>query len=117
VSAQLAKLPAGPIATESYTWWTKLHIYRATTRLSVPKAEDPAFSTRARIRELRQMAPLPQVAQARYLVTGPVHQRSGWPSNWSEYRATLPSTDGLQLVADLGRAKIWQLPTQTPVTP
>lgn len=117
VSAQLAKLPAGPIATESYTWWTKLHIYRATTRLTVPKAEDPAFSTRARIRELRQMTPLPQVGQARYLVTGPVHQRSGWPKNWSEYRTTLPSTDGLQLVADLGRAKIWRLPAQAPVTP
>ncbi len=114
VSAQLAKLPAGPIATESYTWWTKLHIYRATTRLTIPKAEDPAFSTPARIRQLRQMTPLPSVAQARYLVTGPVHPRKGWPRNWSSYRDSLPSTTGLRLIADLGRAKIWALPD--PVT-
>ena len=117
VSAQLAKLPAGPIATESYTWWTKLHIYRATSRLTVPKAEDPAFSTPARIRQLRQMTPLPLVTDARYLVTGPVHPRGGWPKNWSQYRETVPSTEGLELVADLGRAQIWRLPVTNAVAP
>lgn len=113
VSARLATLPPAPIATESYTWWAKFQTYRARSRLTIPKVEDPTFVSPERARALRVMSPLPDPPTAGYVVEGPVHARRGWPSNWSTYRealrSRLPATTEMTLVADLGRARIWRL--------
>ena len=114
LSSTLATLPPGPIATESYTWWAKLQIYRTQTLLTVPTVQDPTFVTAARARELRVMDPLPDPmsAQGGYVVEGPVHERRGWPSNWDTYRTNMrtliPPTTQLELVAEVGRARIWR---------
>lgn len=114
VADRLSTLPEGPVITESYTWLAKLEIYRARERLPIPKVEDPKFVSRDRVRQLRMMNPLPDPAAARggYVITGPVHRRSGWPLNWSEfqerYRQVVPPTTQLTPVADLGRATIWR---------
>ena len=114
VSDRLSTLPEGPVITESYTWLAKLETYRARTRLTIPKVEDPEFVSAARARELRMMEPLPDPARARggYVVTGPVHPRVGWPRNWNtfrdRYRQVVPPVSDLTLVADLGRAAIWR---------
>ncbi len=114
VSERLSTLPEGPVITESYTWLAKLDTYRARHRLAIPKVEDPAFVSPARARELRLMDPLPDPGRARggYVITGPVHPRVGWPRNWDafreEYRRVVPPTSRLELVEDLGRARIWR---------
>ncbi len=117
VSERLSTLPEGPVITESYTWLAKLDTYRARDRLTIPKVEDPAFVSPERARELRLMDPLPDPARARggYVITGPVHPRTGWPRNWEtfreDYRRVVPPTSRLELVDDLGRAQIWRWTT------
>ncbi len=114
VADRLSSLPEGPVITESYTWHAKFQTYLARDRITIPKVEDPAFVPRERVRELRMMRPLPDPASARggYVVTGPVHRRAGWPLNWDafreRFRAVVPPTSRLTLVADLGRARIWR---------
>lgn len=114
VSDRLSTLPEGPVITESYTWLAKLDTYRARHRLTIPKVEDPEFVSPERARELRIMDPLPDPARARggYVITGPVHPRTGWPRNWDvfleRYRRVVPPTSRLTLAADLGRARIWR---------
>ena len=114
VSDRLSTLPEGPVITESYTWLAKLDTYRARHRLTIPKVEDPEFVSPERARELRMMDPLPDPARARggYVITGPVHPRTGWPRNWNvfldHYRRVVPPTSRLTLAADLGRARIWR---------
>lgn len=115
VSARLSELPPGPIATESYTWWAKLNTYRTTHRLSVPRALDREFVSPAAFQRSRQMRPLPKPTDAigGYVVTGPVHRLARWPTNWKAYRTRLAEQvpfERLELVADLGRAKIWRWP-------
>lgn len=114
VSARLATLPSAPVATESYTWWAKFRTYRARSRLTIPQVQDPTFVSPERARQLRIMEPLPNPADASggYVVTGPVHERRGWPTNWDTYRSNLrqavPTPSQLELVARVGSARIWR---------
>lgn len=113
VADRLRALPEGPILAESYTWYAKLTTYTARLRLTIPNVQDPEFLPLAEARRTRLLRPLPDPGDnARgYLVTGPVHRRSGWPSNWNQARARIATAftpDQLEVVATVGPAKIWR---------
>ena len=113
VAARLRALPEGPVLAESYTWYAKLTTYTARHRLPIPKAVDPEFVSAAEAADARLLLPLPDPADFRsgYLVTGPVHPRQGWPSNWREARPPIRAAvdpTRLELVAEVGPAMIWR---------
>ena len=114
VGAKLRSLPAGPVLSESYTWWAKLGTYGARGRLTVPAARDPEFASPSEVRSARRLAPLPVPADVRgrgYVVTGPVHPRPGWPTNWDRVRSRMSreiAPGSLTLVATVGEARIWR---------
>jgi 4-amino-4-deoxy-L-arabinose transferase-like glycosyltransferase len=113
VADRLRGLPDAPVLAESYTWWAKLTTYTARTRLAVPDVQDPAFVSADEARTNRRLLPLPDPADYRggYVVTGPVHPRPGWPSNWRDLRrrmrAEIPQRE-LVLVAAIGGARVWR---------
>ena len=115
VASALRDKPRAPVLAESYTWWAKLGAYLPTGRLPVPRVQDPAFLDPAARRERRRLEPLPEVADyaGGYVVTGPVHPRAGWPSNWNlerrRIRAEVP-WGRLRVVARVGEATIWRWP-------
>ena len=92
VAGALRDLPRAPVLAEDYTWWSTFRAYLPAGRLAVPRAEDPAFLSPAQRRERRRMVPLPDPADyaGGYVVTGPVHPRAGWPSNWGAERRLHP---------------------------
>ena len=113
VADRLRALPDGPVLAESYTWYAKLTTYTARHRLTIPTVQDPEFLPPAQARRTRLLLPLPDPTDATsgYLVTGPVHRRSGWPSNWSQAQARIATAltpDQLAVVATIGPAKIWR---------
>jgi 4-amino-4-deoxy-L-arabinose transferase-like glycosyltransferase len=107
--------PRAPILAESYTWWAKLNAYLPRGRLPVARVQDPAFLDAAERRARRRLEPLPDPGAYRggYVVTGPVHARSGWPSNWGvvrrEMRTEVPWRR-LVPVARVGDATVWRWP-------
>lgn len=115
VADRLRTLPHRPVLAESYTWWAKLTVYTARDRLTIPPVEDPAFVSEDEARANRRLLPLPAPADYRggYVVTGPVHRRPGWPSNWGELRrrmrVEIPVRE-LVPVAQIGDARIWRWP-------
>lgn len=115
VAGALRDLPRAPVLTESYTWWATFRAYLPAGRLAVPRAEDPAFLSPAQRRERRRMVPLPDPADyaGGYVVTGPVHPRAGWPSNWGAERRLIRREvpwSRLRPVARVGDATIWRWP-------
>lgn len=113
VADRLRALPEGPVLAESYTWYAKLTTYTARRRLAVPKVQDPEFLPPAEARRTRLLRPLPDPGASTrgYLVTGPIHRRSGWPSNWGQARTRIAAAftpDQLEVVAVVGPAKIWR---------
>ena len=113
VATRLRALPEGPVLAESYTWYAKLGTYTARRRLTIPDVVDPEFVSAAEATEARLLVPLPEPADFRsgYLVTGPVHPRQGWPSNWRQARAPIRAEidpTRLELVAEVGPAMIWR---------
>lgn len=113
VADRLRTLPEGPVLAESYTWYAKLTTYTARRRLSIPKVGDPEFLAPADALRTRMLLPLPNPADDRegYLVTGPIHPRAGWPSNWGQVRAriaALADAKQRELVATVGPAMIWR---------
>lgn len=118
VADRLRDLPPGPVATESYTWWAKLTAYTARARLPVPRVEDPAFLDAAARRQRRRLEPLPEpgAAAGGYVIVGPVHPASGWPSNWGEYRRRLRAAvpwSRLVPVARVGAAVVYRWPIRS----
>lgn len=112
VAERLRALPEGPVYAESYTWYAKLTTYTARRRLTIPKVQDPEFLSPAEARRTRVLTPLPDpgATPTGYLVTGPIHPRSGWPSNWSSARAAITrarANHRLVLLETVGPAKIW----------
>lgn len=112
VADRLRELPPRPVATESYTWWAKLRTYTARERLRIPRAVDPEFANAEERREARRIDPVPTAADVRggYIVTGPVHPRAGWPTNWAEARESVrrvPASE-LRLVGVVGDARIYR---------
>jgi 4-amino-4-deoxy-L-arabinose transferase-like glycosyltransferase len=88
VVSAMRDLPRRPILAESYVWWAKLGAYLPTGRLSVERAEDPAFLSPSARRARRRLRPLPDPLAYRggYVVRAPVDPRAGWPTNWSAFR-------------------------------
>jgi 4-amino-4-deoxy-L-arabinose transferase-like glycosyltransferase len=113
VADRLRDLPPGPVLSESYTWWAKLRTYTARGRIPIPRVIDPEFATSMQARARRELIPLPEPTFARggYVVTGPIHRRSGWPTNWDmarrRIRAEVP-WETLTPVARLDGATIWR---------
>ena len=112
VADRLRGLPEGPVLAESYTWYAKLTTYTARRRLTIPAVQDPEFSEPAQARRARVLRPLPDTDDPTgYLVTGPVHPRSGWPSNWGQVRVRIRAAAAarpLILVDTVGTAMIWR---------
>ena len=113
VADRLRSLPEGPVLAESYTWYAKLTTYTARRRLTIPQVQDPEFLTPFDARRTRLLLPLPSPADARegYIVTGPIHPRVGWPTNWGRARARIAATvasNQLEVVATVGPAMIWR---------
>jgi hypothetical protein len=101
------------VLAESYTWYAKLTTYTARSRLTIPTVQDPEFLSPADARRTRLLVPLPSPADARpgYIVSGPIHPRAGWPSNWGQARARIAAalaSGQLEVVAAVGPAMIWR---------
>jgi 4-amino-4-deoxy-L-arabinose transferase-like glycosyltransferase len=113
VADRLRGLPEGPILAESYTWYAKLNTYAARRRLTIPTVRDPEFLPPEQARRERLLRPLPDVSAKRgYVVTGPIHPRAGWPTNWRPVQSRVAAIDlgTLELVATIGPAMIWRWP-------
>jgi len=113
VADRLRSLPEGPVLAESYTWYAKLTTYTARRRLAIPKVQDPEFLSPVDARRTRLLVPLPSPADSRagYIVSGPIHPRAGWPSNWDQARARIAAavaSKQLEVVATVGPAMIWR---------
>ena len=113
VAERLRTLPERPVLAESYTWYAKLTTYTARRRLTIPKVSDPEFLSPVDAQRTRLLVPLPSPADSRagYIVSGPIHPRAGWPSNWGQARARIAAfvaTNQLEVVATVGPAMIWR---------
>jgi hypothetical protein len=113
VADRLRSLPQGPVLAESYTWYAKLTTYTARKRLTIPKVQDPEFLSPVAARRTRLLLPLPSPVDSRagYIVTGPIHPRAGWPSNWDQARTRIAAalaSKQLEIVATVGPAMIWR---------
>ncbi len=111
VADRLRSLPEGPVLAESYTWYAKLATYTARGRLTIPQVQDPEFLSPADAERTRVLVPLPNPDDNHdgYIVTGPIHPRAGWPSNWGQARvriAAAAASNQLEVVATIGPAMI-----------